>query len=129
MSLGGTLWRELVSLGGLVYRWLLTLLCWLYKVSGKLLLAVYRWWVAMSRRRRLTVLGAHIYLFHRKGVSDWPERKEVRDLLALIEAADRKRKDLEGLSSELDEQYRERVDKVWKQTPRTAEPKREIGPG
>jgi len=129
MSLGGTLWQELVSLGGLVYRWLLTLLCWLYKVSGKLLLAVYRWWVAMTQRRRLTLLGNHIYAFHRKGISNWPERQEVRDILALIEAADRKRKDLENLSWELDEQYRERVDKVWKQTPRASEPKREITAG
>jgi len=129
MGLGGTLWRELVSLGRLIYRWVLTLLFWLYKVSGQILLAIYRWWVSMSRRRRLTLLGGHIYGFHRKGVGDWPERQEVRELLTLIETSDTKRRDLESLAWELDEQYRERVNKMWRQTPRTAESKREIGNG
>ena len=117
MGLGGTLWRELVSLGGLLYRWLLTLFFWVYKVSGKVMLAVYRWWVTMGRRNRLTLLGAHIYGFHRKGMNDWAGRHEVRELLTLIEGADRKRKDLASLSQELDLQYRERIDKVWKQPP------------
>jgi hypothetical protein len=117
MGLGGTLWRELVSLGGLLYRWLLTLFFWVYKVSGKVMLAVYRWWVAMGRRNRLTLLGVHIYGFHRKGMNDWAGRHEVRELLTLIEGADRKRKDLASLSQELDLQYRERIDKVWKQPP------------
>ncbi|MGE5311717.1 MAG: hypothetical protein ACM3MN_08235 [Nitrospirota bacterium] len=117
MGLGGTLWHELVSLGGLLYRWLLTLFFWVYKVSGKVMLAVYRWWVAMGRRNRLTLLGAHIYGFHRKGMNDWAGRHEVRELLTLIEGADRKRKDLASLSQELDLQYRERIDKVWKQPP------------
>jgi hypothetical protein len=120
MGLGGTLWREFISLGGLIYRWVLTFLYWLYKVSGKLLLAIYLWGVTLGRRRRLTVLGGHIYGFHKKGVRDWPEQEEVRALLTRIETADRRRKDLESLSWELDEQYRERVDRVWKQTPRTA---------
>ena len=117
MGLGGTLWREFVSLGGLLYRWLLTLFFWVYKVSGKVMLAVYRWWVAMGRRNRLTLLGAHIYGFHRKGMNDWAGRREVRELLTLIEGADRKRKDLASLSQELDLQYRERIGKVWKQPP------------
>jgi hypothetical protein len=117
MGLGGTLWPELVSLGGLLYRWLLTLFFWLYKVSGKVMLAVYRWWVAMGRRNRLTLLGAHIYGFHRKGMNDWAGRQEVRELFTLIEGADRKRMDLASLSQELDLQYRERIDKVWKQPP------------
>ncbi|MBP1726104.1 MAG: hypothetical protein H6Q51_1402 [Deltaproteobacteria bacterium] len=117
MGLGGTLWRELVSLGGLLYRWLLTLFFWVYKVSGKVMLAVYRWWVTMGRRNRLTLLGAHIYGFHRKGMNDWAGRHEIRELLTLIEGADRKRKDLASLSQELDLQYRERIDKVWKQPP------------
>lgn len=117
MGLGGTLWRELGSLAGLLYRWLLTLFFWVYKVSGKVMLAVYRWWVAMGRRNRLTLLGAHIYRFHRKGMNDWAGRHEVRELLTLIEGADRKRKDLASLSQELDLQYRERIDKVWKQPP------------
>ena len=117
MGLGGTLWRELVSLGGLLYRWLLTLFFWVYKVSGTVMLAVYRWWVAMGRRNRLTLLGAHIYGFHRKGMNDWAGRHEIRELLTLIEGADRKRKDLASLSQELDLQYRERIDKVWKQPP------------
>jgi hypothetical protein len=117
MGLGGTLWRELVSLGGLLYRWLLTLFFWVYKVSGKAVLAFYRWWVIMGRRNRLTLLGAHIYGFHRKGMTDWAGRPEVRELLTLIEGADRKRKDLASLSQELDLQYRERVEKVWKQPP------------
>jgi len=117
MGLGGTLWRELVSLGGLLYRWLLTLFFWVYKVSGKVMLAAYRWWVTMGRRNRLTLLGAHIYGFHRKGMNDWAGRHEIRELLTLIEGADRKRKDLASLSQELDLQYRERIDKVWKQPP------------
>jgi len=117
MGLGGTLWRELVSLGGLLYRWLLTLFFWVYKVSGTVMLAVYRWWVTMGRRNRLTLLGAHIYGFHRKGMNDWAGRHEIRELLTLIEGADRKRKDLASLSQELDLQYRERIDKVWKQPP------------
>jgi hypothetical protein len=117
MGVGGTLWRELISLGGLVYRWLLTLFFWVYKVSGQSVLAISRWWVAMGRRHRLTLLGACIYGFHRKGTTDWAERQEVRELFALIEGADRKRKDFASLSQELDLQYRERLDKVWKQPP------------
>jgi hypothetical protein len=50
-------------------------------------------------------------------MTDWAGRQEVRELLSLIEGADRKRKDLASLSQELDLQYRERVDKVWKQPP------------
>lgn len=127
MGLGGTLWREFASLGGLIYRWLLTFFFWSYKVSGKILLALYRWWVAMGRRNRLTLLGGRIYSFHRKGMSEWSERQEVRELLTLIETADRKRNDLEGLSRELENQYRERVDKVWKQPlPPPAEPEQEV---
>jgi len=117
MGLGRTLWRELVSLGRLLYCWLLTLLFWLYKVSGKILLAFYRWRMTMRRRKRLTLLGGHIYRLHRGGMTDWPGRQEVRELFTGIEAADRKRKELESLSRELDSQYRERVDKVWKQPP------------
>ena len=129
MGLGGTLWRELVSLGGLLYRWLLTLFFWVYKVSGKIVLAIYQWWVAMGRRNRLTLLGARIYGFHRKGTTDWAGRQEVRELFTLIEGADRKRKDLASLSHELDLQYRERVDKVWKQPPAPpAEPEEELIP-
>jgi hypothetical protein len=129
MSLGGTLWRGLASLGGLIYRWVLTFLCWLYKVSGKSLLGLSRLRVAMDQRRRLTLLGSHVHGFHRKGAGDWPEQEEVRKLLTHIDAGDRKRKDLESLSWELDEQYRERVNKVWKQAPRTAGPKPEITGG
>jgi hypothetical protein len=125
MSLGGTLWRGLASLGGLIYRWVLTFLYWLYKVSGKFLLGLYRLRVAMGRRRRLTLLGSHVHGFHRKGAGNWPEQEEVRKLLTHIDAGDRKRKDLESLSWELDDQYRERLDRVWKQTPRRAEAKRE----
>ena len=129
MGLGRTLWRELVSLGGLLYRWLFTLFFWVYKVSGKIAFALYRWWVAMGRRKRLTHLGARIYGFHRKGMNDWAGRQEVRELLTLIEGADRKRKDLASLSRELDLQYRERVDKVWKQPPAPpAEPEEELIP-
>jgi len=73
--------------------------------------------VTMGRRNRLTLLGAHIYGFHRKGMNDWAGRHEIRELLTLIEGADRKRKDLASLSQELDLQYRERIDKVWKQPP------------
>ncbi len=117
MGLGGTLWRELVSLGDLLYRWLLTLFFWVYKVSGKIALALYRWWMAMRRRSRFALLGAHVYRFHRKGMTDWAGRQEVRELLTLIEGADRKWKDLASLSQELDLQYRERVDRVWKRPP------------
>ena len=129
MGLGRTLWRELVSLGGLLYRWLFTLFFWVYKVSGKIALALYRWWVVMGRRNRLTLLGARIYGFHRKGMNDWAGRQEVRELFTLIEGADRKRKDLASLSHELDLQYRERVDKVWKQPPPPpAEPEEDLIP-
>jgi hypothetical protein len=117
MGLGGTLWREIISLGGLLYRWLLTLFFWAYKVSGKIALALYRWWVAMGRRNRLTLLGAHVYGFHRKGMTDWAGRQEVLTLLTLLEGADRKRKDLASLSQELDLEYRERLDRVWRQPP------------
>jgi hypothetical protein len=130
MGLGGTLWRELVSVGGLLYRWLLTLFFWVYKVSGKIVLSLYTWWVAMGRRNRFTLLGAHVYGFHRKGMTDWAGRQEVRELLTLLESADRKRRDLASLSQELDLQYRERVEKVWKRpsTP-PAEPEEESIPG
>jgi hypothetical protein len=130
MGVGGTLWRELVSLGGLLYRWLLTLFFWAYKMSGKIALALYRWWVAMGRRNGFVLLGAHVYGFHRKGMTDWAGRQEVRELLALLEGADRKRRDLESLSRELDLQYQERVEKVWKRpSPPPAEPEVDVIPG
>jgi hypothetical protein len=130
MGVGGTLWRELVSLGGLLYRWLLTLFFWAYKMIGKIALALYRWWVAMGRRNRFVLLGAHVYGFHRRGMTDWAGRQEVRELLVLLEGADRKRRDLESLSQEFDLQYRERVEKVWKRPSRPpAEPEVDVIPG
>jgi hypothetical protein len=129
MGTRGPLWRELVSLGGLIYRWVLTFLYWLYKVSGKLLLALYGVRLAMGRRRHFTLLGSHVYGFHRKGAGNWPVQDDVRALLNRLDAADRKRKDLEDLSWELDEQYRERVERAWKQTSRTGEARGEITGG
>jgi hypothetical protein len=129
MGNGGPLWRELVSLGGLIYRWLLTFLYWLYKVSGKLLLMLYGLRLAMGRRRHLTLLGSHVYGLHRKGAGDWPVQEDVRALLNRLDAADRKRKDLEDLSWELDEQYRERVERAWRQRSRTGKAEAEITGG
>jgi hypothetical protein len=117
MGLGGRLWREVVSVGGLMYRCLLTLFSWVYRVSGKIVLAIYRGWMGMGRRNRFTRLGLHVYGFHRKGMTDWAGRQEVRELLTLIEGADRKRQDLASLSEELDLQYQERLDKIWKKPP------------
>jgi hypothetical protein len=127
MGLGETVWVELRTLCGfiyrwsvvalkgtarLLYRWLRIMLFWLWKIACGSVLRVQRWRLSRQQREQLSVLGEHVYGFHRGGQANWSEQNKVSEMLRALELGEQKGRDLEARLRETQERFRQRLARI-----------------
>jgi hypothetical protein len=112
MDLGGSLWRIIKGTGIWLYRWLRVFIYWLGRFSGRSSIRFRLWFLRGKQKKSLAKLGERVYQLHQEGQTEWSEDAMVKEVLETVDTGGEKGEKLQGLSQELDEQYRENVQRL-----------------
>ena len=112
MDLGGSLWRIVKGTGIWLYCWLRVLIYWLGRLSGKSSIRFRLRLLGGKQKKSLAKLGEQVYELYQKGQTVWSEDVTVKEVLETLDERDEKREKLLTLLQELDDQFRENVQRL-----------------